>query len=504
MDTEVLVVGAGPTGLFLASDLARFGIAVTIIDRGDGPSIHSKALGIHARTLETFATRQFADRFVERGLPIQKARLYSGGTERAQLPFDEIDSAYPFILSLPQSDTEQLLLEQLHSCGGDVRWQTELNGLSLDDEGVTAHITDPENSYHLRTRWVIGCDGAHSRVRNEAGIGWSGEDINAPFALMDARIDSDVLDAETFQVFLLDDSRLILFIPLPDGRQRAILTLSQPLSEFEVDRAFFQTQLTEHVDKSLTLRDLDWISTFSVRQRVADSFRRGRICLAGDAAHAHSPVGAQGMNTGLQDAHNLAWKLAARLRDTAPETLMDSYDAERRPIAERVVQMTGLGTRFAGQMPGWMRFLRNSILTLLPKISALRSRLLAALSQVRINYQQSPLTHNELGRQEGSLRAGHFAPNLTGTSGADLYSTLTKGRPVALVASTVSPPSLLADLEMPVLAVPPSTLEVHGTPSRALLIVRPDGYIGYAGFVENVAPLRTYLTQRLLRSPSSD
>lgn len=494
MDTDVLVVGAGPTGLFLAAELARFGVSVTIIDRKEGPSVHSKALAIHARTLEVFATRQCTNAFVERGLPIQKARLYAGGSERAQLPLDEIDSAYPFILSLPQSETEQLLLDQLQYNGEDVRWNTELRALSIEDDSVMALLDTPNDTQQLRARWVIGCDGAHSSVRREAEIAWSGEDINTPFALMDAEIDSTVIDDSTAQVFLLQDSRTILFIPLPDGRQRIILTLPQSYEESDLGRSFFQDQLAHHVDDQLTIQEIDWISSFSARQRVAGTFRRGRLCLAGDAAHAHSPVGGQGMNTGLQDAHNLAWKFAAVLQGPASTSLLDTYDAERRPIAETVVQLTGFGTRMVGELPWWTRMLRNAALTVLPKIGPVRRKLLGTVSQVNVTYADSPLTRDALGRNAGALRAGHFAPDLTLRDGSTLYSHLRTESPIALISPAASVPSLLATSAVPVFEVPEAVLEEHPFPRNAVFLLRPDGYIGYTGATDADDALREYLT----------
>ncbi len=494
MDTEVLVVGAGPTGLFLAAELARFGVSVTIIDRKDGPSVHSKALAIHARTLEVFATRQFADAFVERGLRIQKARLYAGSRERAHLPLHEIDSAYPFLLSLPQSETEQLLLGQLQSFGEDVRWNTELRAVSSEEDGATAHLETPEGTQQVRARWVIGCDGAHSSVRRDAKLGWRGEDINTPFALVDAQVDSSVIDGSAAQVFLLQDSRTILFIPLPDGRQRVILTLPQAYEESALDRSFFQDQLAHHVDDQLALQEIDWISSFSARQRVADTFRRGRLCLAGDAAHAHSPVGGQGMNTGLQDAHNLAWKLAAVLQTSATASLVDTYDTERRPIAETVVQLTGFGTRIVGQLPWWTRVLRNAALTVVPKIGPVRRRLLGTISQVNVNYADSPLTRDALGRTAGDLRAGHFAPDFDVRDGSTLYSHLDTGRPVALLSPASSPPNSLAESDLPVLEVTDAVLEEHSFPLNAVFILRPDGYIGYSGALDADDALKEYLT----------
>ena len=493
MDTDVLVVGAGPTGLFVAAELTRAGISTTVIDKGNGPSTHSKALAVHARTLDTFATRQFASDVVERGLPVRVLRIFAGGTERAQLSIDDIASPYPYMLSLPQSVTERLLIDQLDAAGGGVEWNTELVDARDEEDGVTAHL-DGAGERTVRARWLVGCDGAHSRVRQTADFGWAGEDIDAHFALIDAEIRSDVIDRSTAQIFVLDDGRNCGFVPLPGGGQRIILTLTEA-PDAEVDRAFFQDQLTTHVDPDLDVQTDEWASYFSVRQRVVDTYRQGRVCLAGDAAHAHSPVGGQGMNTDLQDAHNLAWKLAAVIDGDADTRLLDTYEAERRPLAEQVVRLTGRGTRLIGRQSWWLRILRITALTLLAHVDFLRTRFLGAISQTGVTHTDSPLVQNPLGQAAGSLRAGYFAPNLSLADDGALHDHLSPTSHVALIPTGAPVPPPLTETELLVKRISESTLHAHDGPSSAVIVVRPDGYVGYSGSLDDDRTLREYLAE---------
>lgn len=495
MDTDVLIVGAGPTGLFLASELARYDCSVRVIDKGEGTSVHSKALTIHARTLEAFSTRGLADRFVRSGLEAKSARVFVSGTERAELPFYEIDSPYNFVLILPQGETEQFLLEEYQAYGGTVEWGSELLDLSVEEDSVTARIGQNGESRDLRARWVIGCDGAHSRVRRASGIEWEGEDIDVHFALMDADVRSDLLDDESFQAFLLDDGRFLGCIPMPGGTQRIILTLIEARDEDDLNRRFFQELLARHVEEDIEIQETDWISQFTIRQRVADSFRAGRVCLAGDAAHAHSPAGGQGMNIGLQDAHNLAWKLRAVLEDRAGSPVLDTYDAERRPVAERVVRYTGYGTSFGGRQSWGMRLLRPIAMSLVPKISALRAKLLDAVSQLDVDYADSPIVRSPFGRRAGDLSAGQFAGNLPLEDGSRMHDHLKKnGRHVGVLPESAEIPAPLSSNGVPVVRISESTLQDHDFQSDGVLVLRPDGYIGYAGPVEANDLLSKYLT----------
>lgn len=494
MDPDVLIVGAGPTGLFLASELGRSGLSTTVVDESEGPSVHSKALAVHARTLEVFASRQFGDAFVERGLPIQQARILSGSTERAQLPLDEIESPYSFILSVPQSVTERLLIDELQSVGGRVHWGSEVVDVTSRSDGVTARLDTADGERSVHARWVVGCDGAHSRVRSAAGIGWEGTDIDNHFAFVDAEVEWNVLEAETAHLCLLDGGRVCLFIPLPGGQYRVICPLAGP-PRTDVDEAFLRDWLTVHVDSDLALSSIDWVSHFTVRQRLAETYRSGRVCLAGDAAHAHSPVGGQGMNMGLQDAHNLAWKLAAVLDGSAEEDLLDTYELERRPWAERVVRWTGRGTRFAGRSSWGAHALRSIAFFALSQLGPLRRHLLGVVSQTNIQYARSPLVCDRLGGVTGGLQGGQFAPNLELDDGTRLYSRLSPQTHVALLPGDGAVPAPLAEAGLPVGRLSEASSPTGRGRREAVFVVRPDGYVGYAGAIDDFRSLETYLTR---------
>ena len=494
MDANVLIAGAGPTGLFLASELARLGVPVTVIEKGEGLSVNSKALTIHARTLEAFSTRGLAAPFVKKGLETERVRIFVGGTQRAELPLYEIDSAYAYILILPQSDTEEMLLERFQSLGGTVQWGTELVDLTVEDDQVMARVADGEGERRLQAQWLVGCDGAHSRVRRAHEIEWTGDDIDLHFALMDAHLQSEVIEDETFQVFVLKDGRVAGFIPLPDGRQRVIMALSGPVEETDLDRRFFQEQFATHVHEGIDVAEADWISHFTARQRVAGTFRDGRVFLTGDAAHAHSPAGGQGMNVGLQDAHNLAWKLAAVFEDRADARLLDSYDAERRPVAETIVRRTGGATRFGGKQSWWMQALRTTVLSVVPRIRFLRAKVLEVASQQNVDYAERPLVRDAGPGPTGALSMGQFVPDLALANGTMLHDHLEEGKHVGLLPEGASVPPPLAEAFVSVVFVPESVMRKHGLQRREVLVVRPDGYLGYAGPLRADEALSTYLT----------
>ena len=365
---EVLVVGAGPVGLTMAAELARHGARCRIVDRLARPSPYCRAIGVTPRTLEVWEDMGIVRDMIDAGLWIEGLRSVIHGQPAAdargalpELPYAQ--------LGLPQYTTERLLARHLASFGVEVERGVELTALQQDQAGVTVRLARPDGKVEdARFRYVVGCDGAHSAVRRALGIGFAGEAFPMPFMLGDVHIAWDLPYGMSLRALrLVEDGppHMFIAIPLPEpGRYRvstlAPAALAAPGAEGHGIQAELRGPSLEDLqavaDDLLadrpTLSDLRWSSIFRISMRLADRYREGRAFIAGDAAHIHPPTGGQGMNTGIQDAYNLAWKLALVLAGATPEALLDSYDAERRPIGAEVVARTRAASIGYGREPG--------------------------------------------------------------------------------------------------------------------------------------------------------
>ncbi len=341
--SEVLVVGAGPVGLFAALQLRRWGVNVDIIDKRDLPSQWSKALGVMPRTLEYLGASGVADKILDDGRAMRHVRFHRNGELAVDLEFDSVDSHYDRITILPQNRTELHLANALVEAGGSVERGVELVSLEQDGSGVDVTLSDADgNKKRRRYYWVIGCDGAHSVVRSELGIEFEGAAIEGLFKMVDCAATSSKLDPTTISIFSGEDSVVATF-PLPDGIYRILTEV--PLEDGdEVTDALMQSAM-DKVGIGGELGEVSWRSAFRVQSRVASAYRKDRVFLAGDAAHSHSPLGGQGMNMGLQDAGTIAWMLAGVTQGRFNPGILDAYEQERRPIAEAVVGATDRGTK---------------------------------------------------------------------------------------------------------------------------------------------------------------
>lgn len=335
----VLVAGAGPVGLTAAAEFARRGVPVLCVDRATGPSDRSRALLVWPRTLEIL--RGIADpiEIAARSLRVDAFRYFSGAREVARMRFG--DRTRPVIL--PQPDVEHVLLDGVRRAGAEVRWGTRLRTFSEQDGAVHATIVGPDGAEQtLRAAYLIGCDGAGSTVRERLGIPFDGSTYPLSFMLADARVEGD-LQHDAVHYFCSARGVLVM-IGLPNGRFR-IFTSGPSGHSGSPTLELMQRLVDERAPRALRLRDEAWMSTFSVHARHVDRYRVGRVFLAGDAAHIHSPAGGQGLNTGVGDAHNLAWKLAMVHRGEAAPELLDSYERERTIVARSVVRQADLQTR---------------------------------------------------------------------------------------------------------------------------------------------------------------
>jgi 2-polyprenyl-6-methoxyphenol hydroxylase-like FAD-dependent oxidoreductase len=371
-DADVLVVGAGPSGLTLAAALVQRGVRVTVVDRQAEGANTSRAAVVHARTLEVLEPLDVARRLVARGLQAQRFTIRDRDSVLMPISFDDLPTRYPYTLMVSQAVTESVLLERLTELGGRVLRPRSVVDLQQDASGATVTLDDGRR---LRARYVVGADGMHSTVRQRAGIGFTGAAYGESFVLADVRLTGGVPSDEVILYF--SPAGMVVVAPLPDGVHRIVATVDE--APEQPDIAYVQALLDARGPKAerAVVRKVLWGSRFRVHHRLADAYRAGRVLLAGDAAHVHSPAGGQGMNAGILDAVALADALAQALAGT--ESALDAYGELRRPIAQQIVAFADRLTRMAVVRPG-LRSLRNLLLATLSRWPALRRQLAWRLS----------------------------------------------------------------------------------------------------------------------------
>ncbi len=397
MELDALVVGAGPVGLVMASELRRQGLSCRIIDKGDGPSIWSKAQIIHARTLECFQDMGVVDEILAHGRVVSGSRITTPELQAiARIELGGIDSPYPYLLSLSQRETEILLakhLERNHDV--HIERNVTLESFTQDTDGVVAQLVHIDGSIEeVRVPWLLGCDGAHSVVRKTLGLPFEGSTYDQRIVQADVRIDFPHAVHDDEIAIFLGSHGMVAFFPLPGEHRYRMLTFD-PRNEGPVDIDLFKALLAERGPKGAELSDPAWMVDFRIHCRLVARYRVGRAFLSGDAAHIHSPAGGQGMNMGIQDAYNLAWKLALVQRGKAKESILDSYEAERRPLAESVLRATdastkGLATVISLKNPIAMG-IRNHLMNLVTSLDVVKSRAGRTMSQIEIGYPKSPI-----------------------------------------------------------------------------------------------------------------
>jgi len=478
---EVLVVGAGPTGLLLAGQLAHAGAPVRIVDRRPARCGESRALAVHARTLEMLDRLGLADEFVARGRRVRAFSMWDGRRRLARIDFGRLDSAFPFLLDIPQHETEAILAGYLARAGVGVERSTELVGLVPGTGSVTVTLRGLVES-SLPVRYVVGCDGARSTVRRQAGLSFDGHGYPQDWLLADVALDWDRA-ADEVHIIFSPAGRATVCMPLPGGRWRVILyfagSRSRPPSLDEI-----ADLVAERVPGPVTVSDPTWLAAFRTHRRSASAYRAGRVLLAGDAVHIHSPAGGQGMNTGLLDADNLAWKLAAVVTGRAGERLLDTYQAERAPVAEQVLDLSHRLVRLSSLSAPWQRALRALAVPTVTALPAVRGRAARRISQLYVGYRGSPSLFR--------LRAGDRAPDAGGLSyhgePVRLHRLLRGGRHTLLLFDGAR----VACLAEFVQSVPvgrtgaDGTVDLTGEAHRRYrghnaYLIRPDGYVAACG-----------------------
>ena len=517
MDADVLVVGAGPTGLMLALQLARRGVSVVIVEAHSGPARETRALGVQARTLEIEAHLGIVARAIELGTPALGARMWAGGRRRAHVRLDDVGrhlTPYPYVLILGQDDTERLLGDRLRAEGVDVRWNCELVGLTQEPDRVVARLRESSGATRdLHVSWVAGCDGAHSTVRQLSRIPFEGAPYEHVFYLADVRMTGSMEPGEV-NIYLWPSGFHLFFPMRGEDHWRLVGILPRALAgraDLTLDDVVPSIQ--KEAGNTLAFRHTEWFSTYRIHHRAAGRFRDGRCFLLGDAAHIHSPVGAQGMNTGLQDAYNLAWKLALVVSGEAGPELLDSYAEERIPVAKRLLATTDRVFSIAvseSRLTGEFRTrLLPAILAIALEIPAVRHFVFRTISQTGIRYRRSRLSENLAAPPAGAPRAGDRFPWIRLRLAADrpaedLYEVLDDTRFVLLLFGQrppAAPPMGLAE-RLRILEVPdhPENARARAAariPSTAFYLLRPDGHVGLAGARLPPGALAAYAAGRL-------
>jgi 2-polyprenyl-6-methoxyphenol hydroxylase-like FAD-dependent oxidoreductase len=508
---QVLVVGAGPVGLVAACQLARHGVPVRVVDALAQPTTESRAVSLHARSMEMLASLGVLPRLEARGRRIPALAFLDGATghERARLPVTHVPSRHPYILDVPQPDTEAVLAERAAELGIVVERGTTLTALAQDADGVTATLRTSAGEETARVGWVVGADGGHSATRELVGTKLVGGFHGQHFAMADLDVDT-AFAPDAIRMFPHSGGMGILF-PLAGERARIMFEVEDPGADApDPTLEMFQTLADERMGGAVRLRDPRWLTYFTVHHAQVPRYRFDRVLLAGDAAHIHSPAGAQGMNTGIQDAANLAWKLALVAAHRADALLLESYDAERHPVGAMVVKSTTTITN-VGTATGPKAAVRNLALFLAGHLPRLAEIGAATLAETTIAYRDSVLSVNR-----GGHGAGEHAFDPEGLVSADgtpvsVEELLTKPGMLLLVHSTARVDDLravLGDLGTVVRIWPDATgdeladptgavARAYGLVAEGMALVRPDGYVGLVASSTDPDILRSYLTGTL-------
>ena len=514
-DTDVLIVGAGPTGLTAAIMLAQSGVRVRVIERDNGPINESRAILVHGRTQEFFDKLGLIGEALEGGKAIDSVNILVGGRQQGTVPIrgKDTETPYQFPLIFEQSKTQRLLLHGLEREGLNVEWSTRFVSLAQDADGVSARITSGSEEKTIRARYVIGADGAGSPVRHNLGVSFEGSTYEHAFFLADVDMDWERGHEQIYANITKD--YFIQFFPMYGEKNfRVIGTLTPEKSRW---KDISLTQVQDIVSESgvkATLSNPRWTAIYRIHKRHTEHFRNGRVFLAGDAAHIHSPAAGQGMNISISDAINVAWKLAATLRGQAGESLLDSYEAERIPVIDQILNTSDRAFELQATTNPLLKRARLVIAPvaarLLETLPGGRSLLFDFVSQIGIGYPESPAVETADGARE--IKAGERAPygfleregecisvfNLfrgvehqlllfEGDKPRADFSSLCKKAQTATSGVSIDPQPI---------KVPAANTALHRAyrvDEPTVFLIRPDGYIGYRGALGDSETLKTYL-----------
>ena len=485
---QVLIAGAGPVGMTLANELARHGVSVRIVEKSAARTDKSKALVLWSRSLELLDDAGYAADFASSGMIAHGAQISTGKEIVARVSLDTIDSRFPYALMIAQSETERVLEEKLAARGVKVERTVELTGFQDDGRRVSATLRRADGTTETVTAdWLAGCDGAHSTVRHTLDMAFEGSTMQSDWVLADGHI-AGIEPKDRIHIFWHRDG-ILAFFPIVGDRYRVIADLGPAEGDgqgsgqggghrADPTMAEVQALLDRRGTPGMKFANPVWLASFRINERKVKDYRKGRVFLAGDAAHIHSPAGGQGMNTGMQDAFNLAWKLAMVIGGRAAPALLDSYSPERSAVGDRVLRNAGRVTDAAIVRNPVIQDLRNTVVRFAAGFPLIQHKIADMLAELDIGYPQSPLSvtghHFPQGPKVGErwpkpLQAGSRAAKFTAIGPAEIVNALAAKFPSLVVA------------------------EAESTADHALRLVRPDGYVGFAGTAADHHRAEAYL-----------
>lgn len=464
--TDVLVVGGGPTGLLLAGDLARAGVAVTLVEKHAHGSDLTRAFGVHARTLEQFDARGIAEEVLDGGATVDELQLF--GHARVELGRLLSDSRFPYLLITPQTHVEDVLRKRALELGANLVAGAELLGFTDSGDSVEAEVRHADSTHRVRAQYLVGADGYHSRVRETLGLPFPGKSVLKSIMLADIQLATPPESVLT--VNGVGDA-FAFIAPFGDGYYRIFAwNRRNQLADTEpVDLPELREVVTRALGTDFGMHDPRWMARFHSDERQVPEYRVGRVFLAGDAAHVHSPAGGQGMNTGLQDAANLGWKLAAAVQGWAPEGLLDTYHAERHPVGEEVLESSGAIIRGAMLESKIGQVVRNIVAGGALSLPPIAHKVAGSISGIGFTYPRP-----------------HGADHLVGSRAVDiplaedlrLYEALRDGKFVLVTPAPIEVDGRADQVRVAVAA----------DPRQRPLLIRPDGYIAWVGNGKPVDP----------------
>jgi len=451
IDTDVLIVGAGPVGLFMANECARRGIRFRMVEARSAQSEHSKALAIFPRTCEIFDMAGLATPFAEAANRVTWVAVASHERQLARLQFTPEGTPYSFVGMVPQDVTERLLAEALKQKGGVIEYDTRCTGLARRDDSVSVTVEKNGQPVTITAAYVVGCDGAHSAIRHALDLPFEGGAYDASYMLADIET-NDALPGDEMQLCPSALGPVAIF-PMSATRRRVVAMMHTAPSE-EAPTIETVREVLQRAPAALEVRSVRWSTYFRIHHRQVEQMRVGRVFVTGDAAHIHSPFGGQGMNTGLQDVWNLVWKLDLAVRGRANEQLLASYSAERRPVIKQVLDLTHFMTQAMGAPNKLAQAIRDMAIPIVWHLPPFQHFFVQRLSELGIAYRGSPIVDG------GGER--YFDDSLRGGNGI-------KSR-FLLMAFDLADGSTIAQSF-------PDLVEVRATGRPGLTLVRPDGYV---------------------------
>lgn len=476
LNTEVLIVGAGPVGLFAANECARHNLRCRLIEERSSQSEYSKALAIFPRTLEIFDMAGIVAPFLEKANRVTKVAVMTRDRSLAHMKFEPHESPYSFVAMVPQDVTERLLVEEFTRKGGNVEYETKFISAEQGDDGVNVRLEHRGQSTEVRAAVVVGCDGAHSAVRRQLSLPFEGAEYQGSFLLADVDTNS-TLPADEMQLCPSEFGPVAIF-PISSTRRRVVATIEETEGDAP-SLDLVRNILAQRAPSEIEAHLLHWSSYFRIHHRQVARLREGRMFLAGDAAHIHSPFGGQGMNTGLHDVWNLIWKLDLFLKGRGKQKLLDSYSSERLPVIKSVIETTDRLTKVMGTPHKFAQALRDTVIPIVSRLAPFQHAFVQRLSELGIAYGGSPIV-------EGPGKR-YFADSLRGGKGITNRFVLFLGNEAQ--TSTKETVKQLAESFSDV-------VESRCFDDQGLMLVRPDGYVAYSspnGDAGAAEPIRSVL-----------